>query len=117
MSDSVSAAEIWPGQGLTRVPYALYSDTDIYARERLRIFMGSTWQFLGLDCEIPEAGDYKTTFVGDVPVVVVRAKDGQINGFENRCAHRGALLCLERFGNAKAITCVYHAWSYDLQVT
>lgn len=107
-------ASIWPEPGLTRVPYALYVDPAVYARERARLFMGATWNYLALECEIPDHGDYKTTFMGDVPVVVVRGEDGAIHGFENRCAHRGALVCLERFGNAKAITCVYHGWRYDL---
>ena len=31
------------------------------------------------------------------------------------CAHRGNLLCLERQGNGKEITCIYHGWSYDLE--
>ncbi len=106
---------IWPDAGLTRVPYALYTDRDVYERERARLFMGATWNYLALECEIPNAGDFKTTFVGDVPVIVVRDADGAINAFENRCAHRGALVCLERFGNARALTCVYHAWSYDLK--
>jgi len=108
-------AEVWPDSGLTRVPYALYGDAGIYARERERVFMGPVWNYLALECEIPNPGDFKTTFVGDVPVIVVRDADGNINAFENRCAHRGALVCLERFGNAKALTCVYHAWSYDLK--
>jgi len=105
---------LWADPGLTRVPYALYSELGVYGRERERIFMGATWNYLALECEIPEHGDYKTTFVGDTPVVVVRGENGAIHGFENRCAHRGALVCLERSGNAKAMTCVYHAWSYDL---
>ncbi|MDA1099211.1 MAG: Rieske 2Fe-2S domain-containing protein [Proteobacteria bacterium] len=103
----------WPNNGLTRVPYALYDDQVVYERERERLFKGPTWNVLGLECEIPKPGDYKTSFLGDVPVVLVRGRDGTLKGFENRCAHRGALLCLERFGNAKAFTCVYHAWSYD----
>ena len=106
-------AEIWPDDSLTQVPYAVYDDEDIYARERARLFQGPTWNVLGLECEVPEPGDYKTTFLGDIPVVMVRGKDGVVKAFENRCAHRGALLCLERFGNAKAFTCVYHAWSYN----
>ncbi len=32
----------------------------------------------------------------------------------NRCAHRGNLLCLERRGNVKEISCIYHGWTYDL---
>lgn len=108
-----TGSAIWPEPGYTRIPYALYNDPDIYLAEREKIFMGPTWNYLALECEIPNPGDYKATTVGDVPVVVVRAKDGTINAFENRCAHRGALLCLEKFGNARAFTCVYHAWSYD----
>jgi len=115
MSDTSSykATAFWPNDGLTDVPYNLYDDEAIYRRERERLFMGPTWNVLGLECEVPNPGDYKTSFIGDVPVVLVRAKDGTLRGFENRCAHRGALLCLERFGNARAFTCVYHAWSYD----
>jgi phenylpropionate dioxygenase-like ring-hydroxylating dioxygenase large terminal subunit len=33
----------------------------------------------------------------------------------NRCAHRGNLVCLKRRGHADNLTCVYHAWSYDLE--
>lgn len=105
----------WPAGDLTRVPYRLYRDEAIYARERERLFMGRTWNFVCLDCEIPEPGDYKTTFIGDVPVIAVRDEDGAVQVLENRCAHRGALVCLKPFGNAKRLTCVYHAWSYDLQ--
>jgi len=104
---------IWSGRALTEIPYEVYDDKQVYDQEREQIFQGATWNFLGLASEVPEAGDYKTTFLGDIPIVVVRGADGVLRGFENRCAHRGALLCLERFGNAKTFTCVYHAWSYD----
>lgn len=104
----------WRDPGLTRVPYWLYRDPEVLARERERLFMGRTWNYVALDCEVPEPGDYKTSFVGDVPVIVVRGPDGAVRVLENRCAHRGAQVCLKRFGNAKRLTCVYHAWSYDL---
>jgi terephthalate 1,2-dioxygenase oxygenase component alpha subunit len=103
----------WKVGDLTRIPYRLYRDPDIYARERERLFMGATWNFLCLECEIPNSGDYKTTHVGDVPVIVARDESGRVRAMENRCAHRGAQVCLEKFGNAKRLTCVYHAWSYD----
>ncbi|MBT3370981.1 MAG: Rieske 2Fe-2S domain-containing protein [Rhodospirillaceae bacterium] len=106
-------SEHWPNEGVTQVPYGLYDNSEIYARERERLFLGPTWNVLGFACEVPNPGDYKTTTIGDIPVVLVRGKDGSLKGFENRCSHRGSLLCLERFGNAKAFTCVYHAWSYD----
>ena len=104
----------WP-EGLTRIPYWVYSDPDVLALEQKRIFEGPVWNFLCLETELPNVGDYRTTFVGSMPVVVVRAEDGDIATFENRCAHRGALICLEDSGNAKDFQCVYHSWRYDLR--
>jgi anthranilate 1,2-dioxygenase large subunit/terephthalate 1,2-dioxygenase oxygenase component alpha subunit len=106
----------WPKEGVTRVPLRLYGDLDIAAREQTDIFEGPTWNFLCLAAELPNAGDYATTFIGQTPVVVTRDRDGTtIHGFENRCAHRGAMLCIKPFGNAKEISCIYHNWTYDLK--
>ncbi|MGH7076369.1 MAG: aromatic ring-hydroxylating dioxygenase subunit alpha [Stellaceae bacterium] len=103
----------WPVEGLRRVPYGLYRRADIYDDERARIFLGPVWNFLCLEAELPNPGDYRATFVGDVPVVVARDRDGTIHAFENRCLHRGAALCLKP-GNGKELSCVYHNWTYDL---
>jgi anthranilate 1,2-dioxygenase large subunit len=105
----------WPREGLIRVPYPVYSRADVYAEERARIFMGPVWNFLCLEAELPNPGDWRASFVGDVPVVVTRDLDGKLNAFENRCAHRGALLCLKRNGHGREISCVYHNWTYDLR--
>jgi len=112
---AVPASRVWPAEGIARVPYWVYQDEDVYAREQERIYRGDAWNFLGLEAELPTAGDFKTSFVGDMPVVVVRDDKGALNCFENRCAHRGALLCLKDRGTAKEIVCVYHNWAYDLQ--
>lgn len=105
----------WTTQGETRVPLAVYRDHQTYADEQCRIYRGPTWNYLCLESEIPGSGDYKTTFVGETPVVVTRDVDGEIYAFENRCSHRGALICLEKSGKgAKDFQCVYHAWTYSL---
>ncbi len=103
----------WP-PGLTRVPFWVYQERDIARQEQARIFQGPVWNFLCLEVDIPNAGDFRTTFVGEMPVVVVRGDNGAVHAFENRCAHRGALICLEDGGSAKDFACVYHAWRYDL---
>ena len=109
-------AEIeWPTAGLTRVPYAVFQREDVYADEQDAIFRGNSWSYLCLEADVPNPGDFRTSFVGDTPVVVTRDSDGEIYAFENRCAHRGALVCLEDRGNAKDFSCVYHAWTYNLQ--
>lgn len=103
-----------PGQ-YKRVPYGVFQDEAVLQAEQQRIFEGPSWHYLGLEAEVPNPGDFKTTFVGRMPVVMTRDTDGEIYAFENRCAHRGALICLEDFGNAPEHTCVYHAWRFDLQ--
>ena len=105
----------WKDAGLTRIPFSLYSDTDLPEQEQQRIFRGNTWNFLCLDAELAEPGSYRTTFAGTTPVVVVRDNDDEVYAFENRCAHRGALIALAKSGKAESFQCVYHAWSYNRQ--
>jgi anthranilate 1,2-dioxygenase large subunit/terephthalate 1,2-dioxygenase oxygenase component alpha subunit len=104
----------WP-EGLTRIPYWVYNDPDVARDEQIRLFEGPAWHFLCLEIDVPDAGDYRTTNMGAMPVVVARAEDGEIVAFENRCAHRGALICFEDGGKVKDFHCVYHAWRYDLR--
>jgi anthranilate 1,2-dioxygenase large subunit len=102
----------FPRQDGSRVPYKVFSDEEIYALEQERIYRGPTWNFLGFEAEIPNPGDFKSTFVGDTPVVMTRAEDGTLAAWVNRCAHRGALVCRLTRGNALSHSCVYHQWSY-----
>ena len=104
----------WPVADTSRVPYRVYTDPALYALEQERLFQGPVWNFLGLDVEIPNPGDYKTTFVGDAPVIMLRTLDGRINAVMNRCEHKGSLLCYKPRGHVKELTCVYHNWTYDL---
>ena len=59
----------WEDSGLTRVPYAVYGGQALVQQEQERIFQGSTWNYLCLEAELPEAGSFRTTFVGETPVV------------------------------------------------
>lgn len=104
----------WPHGDTSQVPYQVYTDEVLYALEQDRIFQGPVWNFIGLECEIPEPGDFKTTFAGDAPIIVLRDRDGQINALVNRCAHKGSLVCFKQRGNVQELTCVYHNWVYDL---
>jgi anthranilate 1,2-dioxygenase large subunit len=107
-------AAMWPAHDYSRVPYRLYHDPELYEREQQRIFRGPTWSFLGLDAEIPNPGDFRTTWVGDTPVVVNRDETGAVAAFVNRCAHRGAMVRRELSGNAREHVCIYHQWCYAL---
>ncbi len=110
------ASVTWPDRG--RDPRALRG-----LQERRRSMRPSAsafswarrWNYLCLEAEIATPGDYRATHVGDVPVIVARDMDGSLGAFENRCAHRGALICHKRGGNGARISCVYHGWTYDLK--
>ena len=65
----------WPDGELTRIPYWIYQAPEIYALEQKRIYEGPVWNYLCLEAEIAKPGDYRTTFVGSMPVVVVRDFD------------------------------------------
>ena len=105
----------WPRSDYSRVPYSVFLDPELHALEQERIFRGPVWLNVGLEAEIPNPGDYLTSFAGDTPIVVVSAADGSLQAFVNRCAHRGTLLVRHRFGTTDDFTCIYHHWCYDLK--
>ena len=104
---------VWPKQDCTRVPFELFFDEELYQLELERIFGGPHWQYLALEQEIPNPGDYVTTYLGERRVVVTRGPDAEIYAFENRCAHRGAQVVNRLRGNAARFNCPYHLWCYD----
>jgi salicylate 5-hydroxylase large subunit len=104
----------WPAEGISRIPYWVYTDGRVYELEQQKIFRGPTWNYVALEAEVPNPGDFKATHIGDTPIVVTRALDGSLNAFVNKCAHRGAVVCRTHCGNAKDFTCIYHQWRYDL---
>ena len=116
MSDTALRAHyVWPAEGLSQIPDWVYTDEAIYQREVERIFHGRTWNYVALEAEVPETGDFIRSNVGPTPVVVARAGDGSINVFENRCTHRAAEFCRPLDGNVAEFVCPYHQWTYSLK--
>jgi anthranilate 1,2-dioxygenase large subunit len=107
--------EIWPRNDYSRIRFDLYHDPEIYRREQAHIFRGPLWAVLGLEAEIPNPGDYIVTHVGETPVVLNRDEAGGLNAFVNRCAHRGAEIVREPYGNRADYTCIYHSWCFSPQ--
>ena len=106
---------VWPDDDLSIIPDWVYTDRAIYEREIERIFHGPTWNYVALEAEVANPGDFIRSNVGPTAVVVARAADGSINVFENRCAHRASEFCRALAGNARAFICPYHQWTYDLK--
>lgn len=105
----------WPGEGTSRIPFWAYTREDLYKKELDRLFYNDHWCYVGLEAEIPNAGDYRRTVIGERSVIMVRDPDGSVNVIENVCAHRGMRFCRERNGHAKDFFCPYHQWNYSLK--
>ena len=88
----------WPSEGVRRIPYAVYSDPEVYEQEQRRIFRGPIWHFLGLEAQIPEPGCFITVQLGNTPVIMVRDRDGEVRAMINRCSHKGTPLAIVPFG-------------------
>lgn len=94
-----------------RVSTAAYRDPEIFEAEMKNIFY-STWIYLGHESEVPNPGDFKSTWIGLQPVILTRDQEGKLNALYNACTHRGGNLCREERGNTRSFVCPYHGWSF-----
>jgi phenylpropionate dioxygenase-like ring-hydroxylating dioxygenase large terminal subunit len=97
------------------LPWSWYTDEEVLRREQERIFRRS-WQYAGPAEHIAEPETFLASRAGDVPVVVVRDRDGELRGFVNVCRHRGSVVAEGR-GRRATLQCPYHAWTYGLDGT
>ena len=93
------------------IPYSWYVSPEILRREQERIFR-SAWQYVGHTGQLPEGG-YFAAHAGRTPIVVTRARDGEIRAFLNLCRHRGFPVARGE-GRRETLQCPYHAWTYGL---
>lgn len=96
-----------------RVHRRAYTDPAVFALEMERIFE-RTWLFAAHDSQIAQPNDFIRTRLGRHDVLVTRDADGAVHVVANRCAHRGAALCVAERGNAASLVCPYHAWTFGL---
>ncbi|GLS87211.1 (2Fe-2S)-binding protein [Cypionkella aquatica] len=97
-----------PGIGLAR---AFYTDPDIYERDLDRVFRRH-WHCIAHESVIPNPNDFELFKMATEQVILTRDAQGEIHALLNICRHRGAEVCTQHKGNAKAFVCPYHAWTY-----
>ncbi len=92
----------------------IFVDPEIYQLELEQIF-ARAWNFVAHDSQIPNAGDFFMTFIGEDRVIVVRDTDLTPQVLVNSCRHRGNAVCWAEEGHATSFMCTYHGWTYDLK--
>ncbi len=102
----------WPAQ-TNEVPKEVFTRADIFDAELRKIFYGPEWHPVAHTGELPNPGDFKTYFVGKVPLIINRGPDGEIRVFFNACAHRGNQLETSGAGNKSEFECPYHRWLFS----
>lgn len=99
-------------KNLFKVARRSFTDPEILAAERERIF-NRCWLYLGHESELPKPHDFVTRSVGGRPILFNRDGAGALHAFFNTCPHRGAQVCRDRAGSAKAFQCFYHGWTFS----
>lgn len=95
----------------TLVPVRDYVDVERFERE-LALFRRE-YCVATVSTRVEAAGDFVTTDLMGIPVIVVRGHDGQLRAFLNVCRHRGARVERRDAGQCRRFVCPYHAWTYD----
>ncbi len=85
-----------------------YTDNAFLALERQRL-LSPTWTCIGIGSDLPEPGDVKPVDLVGLPLLMVRAENGELRVFHNVCSHRGVRLVEESGQVKRVIVCPYHS--------
>ncbi|KAJ5612257.1 hypothetical protein N7510_005451 [Penicillium lagena] len=95
------------------LPSSWYRSEEIYELERRAIF-SRKWMLTTHKLRLPNTGDWLRYDVAGYPFILVRDREGNINGFHNVCRHRAFPVVTEEGGTSRIFSCKYHGWSYGL---
>ncbi len=101
----------------------IYSDHAIFEEELDKIWK-KAWIPVCHESELKNAYDFRTVTLAREPIIVVRGKDMKVRSFLNVCPHRGNMI--ERrpsgsflegspSGTPRHMTCMFHAWQFDMK--
>ncbi len=104
--------------GETALDAAVYTDPEIHRQEIERIFR-KVPICLGHEDQLREPGSMIARDLLGLPLLLTRDRQGRVNVLLNVCRHRGARLVAgeNEVCRKGALSCPYHAWTYDLNGT
>lgn len=100
------------GNGVRGVDREIFTDAELFELE-IKYIWEKLWNYLAHESEIPEPKCFVTRWIGRIPVIVYRDREGELRGFVNVCMHRGATLCRTSRGKTKNFVCPFHGWAYN----
>ncbi|WP_342151529.1 aromatic ring-hydroxylating dioxygenase subunit alpha [Methylorubrum sp. SB2] len=95
------------------LPAPFYLSPEIFEAD-MEVIFGRHWIYVGVEPDVPEAGDVMVVDIGKTSVAIVRDDDNEIRAFHNVCRHRGARLVHDEKSTVGNLVCRYHSWTYDL---
>jgi choline monooxygenase len=95
------------------LPSPAYTSSEFLRLENELLFAPG-WIYAGRAEETPRPGDGRPVTIAGQPLILLRNRAGEINAFHNVCSHRNALLLRQPCSGRPAVSCPYHAWTYDL---
>jgi phenylpropionate dioxygenase-like ring-hydroxylating dioxygenase large terminal subunit len=115
MASPVIATDTQPWYDVERgvLDRRVFADREIYELELARIFARG-WNFICHESQLPEAGSFFTSYIGEDQVIAVRDRAGQVQVLLNSCPHRGNTVCRAEQGRTASFFCSYHGWNFDL---
>lgn len=97
-----------------RRPTSIFLSQERYDLEQETIFRALPVP-LTLSALIPDPGNVIAIDSYGIPLLVTRARDGEVRVFLNACTHKGSKLIEDSEPHKAArVTCPYHAWTYGL---
>src|SRR5215510_4035243 len=84
-----------------------------WSQADLDAIFARSWQWVCHVEQLAKPSSYVSATIAEMPIVVVRDRDGALRAFYNVCKHRAHEL-LRGAGTTRNIVCPYHAWTYGL---
>ena len=101
-----------PVESANGLPNAHYTDAKVFEEEKQAVLCDG-WSGIAVASDVPDIGDAKPIDFLDMPLLLVRDRQGLVRVFQNICRHRGMILVKEPRKIEGAIRCPYHSWCYS----